>query len=181
MNLSDIQQEAWQTAEEKGLHANLDGVTSLGTREQTLMHLMPVYAALNQITQYVKRHGVSSETCECTLTPLIIQTAHCLKDFTEMLMVSGRAKLDVDATNTIPATLIRLVLTHTEIDECAEVVRIGNKEKIADELADILIRIADLAECLNINLGDATEKKLAFNKTRKFGYGTPLERNKIGE
>ena len=44
-----------------------------------------------------------------------------------------------------------------------------------DELADIVIRVADLAETLGGNLEEAVQTKLAYNRTRPYQYGTPTE------
>ena len=39
------------------------------------------------------------------------------------------------------------------------------------ELADILIRVADLAKCLNINLTENIRIKIEFNKSRPYRHG----------
>ena len=42
---------------------------------------------------------------------------------------------------------------------------------MASELADIVIRVGDLAERLGIDLGRAVEEKHAFNLTRAMKHG----------
>lgn len=44
-------------------------------------------------------------------------------------------------------------------------------EGMASELADIVIRVGDLAERLGINLGQAVEEKHAYNLTRSHKHG----------
>lgn len=77
-------------------------------------------------------------------------------------------------------TLLRLCLVHTEVSEASQVVkRHGvtpqSLPDIADELADVVIRVADLAGCLGIDLGKSVEAKLARNRERPHLYGTPQE------
>lgn len=80
-------------------------------------------------------------------------------------------------------TLVRLVLIHSEVSEAVQIVKRYwtdnvseiDKIKLADELADVLIRLADLAGCLDINLEEAVLRKLEINRKRPFLYGTPRE------
>lgn len=74
--------------------------------------------------------------------------------------------------------LILLALVHTEVSEVAqELKRHGTARplKIAEELADVLIRVGDLAQCLGLDVEDATQRKLAENARRPHLYGTPWE------
>ena len=67
----------------------------------------------------------------------------------------------------------KLCLVHSEISEAME----GHRKGLADdklphrpmievELADAIIRIADLAGAMNLDLGGAIAEKLAYNATR---------------
>jgi len=72
--------------------------------------------------------------------------------------------------------LVRLCLIHTEVSEAAQAVKrhgIVTRQEIAEELADILIRLGDLAEGLGIDLSTAVQAKMAKNETRPYLYGTP--------
>lgn len=67
----------------------------------------------------------------------------------------------------------KLCLVHSEISEAMEGARKGLKDDklphrsmLEVELADAVIRIADLAGALNLDLGAAIAEKLAFNRDR---------------
>ena len=47
----------------------------------------------------------------------------------------------------------------------------GKPVGIASELADIVIRVGDLAGILNIDLQTAVARKMAYNETRPFKHG----------
>lgn len=68
----------------------------------------------------------------------------------------------------------KLCLTHSEISEAMEGHRKGlmddklpHRPMIEVELADAVIRIADLAGALGLDLGGAIAEKMAFNRTRE--------------
>ena len=74
-----------------------------------------------------------------------------------------------------------LALIHSEVSEALEEYRNGgpviytnDRGKpcgIAVELADIVIRVMDMAEFLGINLGKYIKLKHEFNKTRPYRHG----------
>lgn len=75
----------------------------------------------------------------------------------------------------------KLALIHSEVSEALECVRDddmqaretddGKPEGMPSELADIVLRTADLAGALGIDLASAIEAKMAFNSTRKHRHG----------
>jgi NTP pyrophosphatase (non-canonical NTP hydrolase) len=78
-------------------------------------------------------------------------------------------------------TLVRLCLIHSEVTEAVqEVKRHGtgagptdpHRERIAEELADILIRTADLAACLGVSLTRHVRAKLEINAARPRRHNT---------
>lgn len=66
-----------------------------------------------------------------------------------------------------------IALVHSELSETLEAHRKDlpsdhiDATGVAEELADALIRIFDMAGGFNIDLGDAMAKKLAFNRERE--------------
>lgn len=79
---------------------------------------------------------------------------------------SGLEKMHWD--NAIAA---RLALIHTEVSEATEALRNMNFENFKEELADIVIRVADLAGGLNIDLEYEIERKMEKNKLRGYKHG----------
>lgn len=74
-----------------------------------------------------------------------------------------------------------LALVHSEVSEALEAYRAreleawtrvdGKPEGVAAELADVVIRVADLAGYLGIDLGAAIRGKMEFNATRPHRHG----------
>lgn len=65
----------------------------------------------------------------------------------------------------------RLMLVVGEISEAHEALRKEDEENFAEELADIVIRVADLAGGLGIDLGAEILKKMEKNKARGWKHG----------
>lgn len=68
----------------------------------------------------------------------------------------------------IPALLC---LIHSEVSEALEGFRHGDRENVAEELADTLIRVLDLACGLGIDMDGEVERKLAKNRERGLRHG----------
>lgn len=64
-----------------------------------------------------------------------------------------------------------LALITTEVSEAVEAVRHDDKENFAEELADVLIRVFDVAGGLDIDLGRAVHDKMAKNSKRPHLHG----------
>jgi NTP pyrophosphatase (non-canonical NTP hydrolase) len=76
----------------------------------------------------------------------------------------------------------KLALIHSEVSEALEAVRLGNfisfvdpdtgkPEGMAIELADVIIRIFDLAESLGLDIEEALRAKHSFNVSRSHRHG----------
>jgi hypothetical protein len=183
MHLSDIQYDAYATAEAKGLHRNLDPDATVTDREHALILLARLHAQLDTVTQNVKRHGITDDSYRAIHNALY-ETDESLQWFLDSLEMgclaqrSGCTRMSQSA-----ASLIRLALMHTEISEATDLLPDVNADltpetctQITEEIADVVIRSADLVATIGDSLDKATELKLIHNKNRAHGYGTPLEK-----
>jgi NTP pyrophosphatase (non-canonical NTP hydrolase) len=72
-------------------------------------------------------------------------------------------------------TTEKLCLIHCEVSEAVEVLRQHHvdmvKKEFGTELADIVIRVLDLAEFHNIDLGQILLEKHEYNKKRAIRHG----------
>lgn len=64
-----------------------------------------------------------------------------------------------------------LALIHSEVSEALEADRVSDQEEFAIELADIVIRVGDLAESEGISLDSAVREKMDRNKDREPLHG----------
>ena len=80
--------------------------------------------------------------------------------------------------------ITKLALIHSEVSEALECVRNGEMtlfskdgkpEGFPSELADIYIRVIDLASLTNTNLPDAVKVKLQYNASRPFNHGRKVK------
>lgn len=64
-----------------------------------------------------------------------------------------------------------LALIHSEVSEALEAFRIGDPANFAEELADVVIRVLDLAGGLGIDMDREVHRKLAKNRMREHRHG----------
>ena len=66
-----------------------------------------------------------------------------------------------------------IALIHTELSEAMQEWRKPDRnwEAIAEEMADVVIRVADSAEDWGIDLEQAVIDKMAYNRTRPYKHG----------
>lgn len=65
-----------------------------------------------------------------------------------------------------------LCLIHSEVSEALEAYRNKNPENLKEELADIMIRVMDMAEGLGYDIEGAILSKHDYNKSRAYRHGT---------
>jgi len=65
----------------------------------------------------------------------------------------------------------RLMLISGEVSEAHEALRKKDSANFAEELADIVIRVADLCGGLNIDLEQEVIKKMKINESRPYKHG----------
>lgn len=65
----------------------------------------------------------------------------------------------------------KLALVHSEVSEALEAIRAGTCEEFAEELADVVIRVFDLAGACGISIEDEVARKHAKNQTRPHRHG----------
>ena len=65
----------------------------------------------------------------------------------------------------------KMMLVVTEAAEAAEAVRNGDTENFEEELADIIIRVFDIAASTGIDIEKTVIRKMAFNASRSALHG----------
>ncbi|MBO0555744.1 nucleotide pyrophosphohydrolase [Clostridium botulinum] len=80
----------------------------------------------------------------------------------------GEKQVKIDKCNAIAT---RLMLIVSEVSEALEGIRKDNIDNFKEELADIVIRVADLAGGLDINLEKQIKNKMDKNKYRPYKHG----------
>lgn len=85
---------------------------------------------------------------------------------------------------TPPSIPERIALMHSELSEALESYREGQPlyfygekgkpEGLVAELADAVIRIADICGHLGVDLEQAIQEKMAYNRTRPYKHGGKL-------
>ena len=65
----------------------------------------------------------------------------------------------------------KLALVHSEVSEALEALRNGDAENYVEELADIIIRVLDLAEFDGLEIGHAVVQKMFKNMDRPRLHG----------
>ncbi len=64
-----------------------------------------------------------------------------------------------------------LLRIHSEVSEAGEAVRDNDMEQLAEEFADIFIRLVDACEVMSVDLEAETERKMAINEKRPYLHG----------
>lgn len=115
-----------------------------------------------------------------------------LEELQDRAWTGAEAKgFHIGRTSNRDDTLVRLCLIHSEVSEAVQEVKrhwgpslketpLDVVDRVGLELADVLIRCADLASCIGIDLATSVREVLNKNLTRPPGYGTPHEGKREG-
>ncbi len=74
-------------------------------------------------------------------------------------------------TERVMFRLTKLALIGSEVGEAVEAVRNNDRAQLGEELADIVMRVADLADIAGLNLGAEIKRKMEINKSRPYEHG----------
>lgn len=166
MDLTVLQREAFDIAEVKGLHDGLACIPLTDPRNIALAALANVFASVTDLAQTIKRHGINQQAIMDEIDGISINL--------DAFRATIRGEARFSAFEPLTATAVRLTLIHTEVSEAYDVAEQSLPAFMA-ELADIVIRVADQAQCISGDLDTAVQAKLALNRTRPYQYGTPGE------
>ena len=67
-----------------------------------------------------------------------------------------------------------IALMHSELSEALEAYRANDHTNLGEEMADVVIRVADFCEAYQISLADAVQKKMKQNESRPYRHGGKL-------
>ena len=72
----------------------------------------------------------------------------------------------------VKTILIKLLLINGEVNEAVEVLRKDQgSDRLHEELADVFIRLFDLAGYVNMDVESCVSSKMEYNKLRKYRHG----------
>jgi NTP pyrophosphatase (non-canonical NTP hydrolase) len=75
------------------------------------------------------------------------------------------------AQTTTPVWSEKIALLHSEVSEMLEALRDGDEDKLAEESADVLIRLLDFTGRRGIDLDHHYHRKMEINRTRPYLHG----------
>lgn len=65
----------------------------------------------------------------------------------------------------------KMALIHSEVSEALEAIREGDRDNFEEELADVIIRVLDVAYGLGVNISTRIHDKIEINKSRGYRHG----------
>ena len=91
-----------------------------------------------------------------------------IKEWQEYIRTWAESKGFYWTKDDINTVILRI---HSEVSEASEAVRDNDMKNLAEEFADIFIRLADACEVMNINLEHEVQKKMEKNEKRQYLHG----------
>lgn len=96
-------------------------------------------------------------------------------DWPQQPIVTGSKTLELQTTaerlRKVRFLCTHMALVHTEVAEATEAIRNVDGPNFAEELADVIIRVASIAHGLGINLEDQVAMKMDKNRGRGYRHG----------
>jgi len=150
LTISELCERAWATAEAKGFHTLNNSDYAFAARA------MHIAAHLSEAIEHDRHHDING-----TLGDLFLVSgdADHLARKPEVRGVEGDSFRG------------RMMLAVTEIAEAVAGYERGDRDNVAEELADLMIRVADTARVEGLDLEKAIREKLAKNETRPAMHG----------
>lgn len=141
MNISELVEQAYATAMDKGWHSK---PATFGDR------LALIHSEVSEALEAFRT--LDSDTYDAVREPIYrnMDTGKLTRD-------KGRYEPVVFATE--------------DFIHGTNEYKLNKPEGVASELADVVIRVADLCGLYGIDLNAALEEKMAFNKTRPYRHG----------
>ena len=87
---------------------------------------------------------------------------------TEQALISMGLELEAHSTQ---MKLAKLALIGSEVGEAVRAVQHGDSAALAEELADICIRVFDMCGWLGVELGNEIIRKMEINRARPYMHG----------
>jgi NTP pyrophosphatase (non-canonical NTP hydrolase) len=116
-------------------------------------------AALERAVNYMDKMNISIVQNECYR----IAFEHDFHEDDEWMLANPKIK---------PILILSwLAKIDSEVGEAVEAVRNDDMNNLAEELADIVIRVFDTATCLDICMETAIKKKMEINRNRPAKHG----------
>ena len=139
----------------------LEGVMSGGPGDWLVMGIQgELYPCKDNIFRETYEIDTGGDTMPCAITP------HTIKECHHTAVEKGFWEADDNLG-------AKIALIHSEVSECLEALRQDppDMDNAAEELADICIRVFDLAGYLNLDLIQAIHKKMERNRERPYLHG----------
>jgi len=143
------------TAQEKGFWSDLPELS------QNTLRLATLYPELLQLMERIELIRATKYTHAWSVHPEC-KRSECIYGLSLETTILTPSEVKI---------LSKLVLVVSEVGEAIEALLEGNKKGLKEELADIVVRAADISGFLGAEVLSEAEKKWEKNKNRPFMHG----------